>query len=69
MAKIEVNIRSSVSLSPFRTSFQMATDLHLILFPYLLYPGQSTAMTISIFLIVAIAFERLVYAMLIELYV
>ena len=41
-----------------RTSFNMATDVHVILFPYLLYPGQNIAMTVSIFLIVAIAFER-----------
>ena len=42
----------------FRTSFGVASDLHLMLFPYLLYPGQQAAMTVSIFLIVAIAFER-----------
>ena len=41
-------------------SFNLASDLHLMLFPYLLYPGQQTAMTISIFLIVAITFERYV---------
>lgn len=38
----------------------MATDLHIILFPYLLYPGQNLAMTGAIFMIVAIAFERYV---------
>jgi hypothetical protein len=36
----------------------MATDLHIMLFPYLLYPGQQIALTGSIFMIVAIAFER-----------
>ena len=36
----------------------MSTDLHIMLFPYLLYPGQMMAMTGSIFMIVAIAFER-----------
>jgi len=36
----------------------MATNAHIILFPYFLYPGQSLAMTGSIFIIVAIALER-----------
>ena len=39
----------------------MATNAHIILFPYFLYPGQSLAMTGSIFIIVAIALERYVY--------
>ena len=30
----------------------------IILFPYLLYPGKELAMTVSIFMIVAIALER-----------
>ncbi|TRY67647.1 hypothetical protein TCAL_15804, partial [Tigriopus californicus] len=45
-------------LETLRTSFDLASDIHLMLFPYLLYPGQNIAMTVSIFLIVAIAFER-----------
>jgi hypothetical protein len=39
-------------------SFGLATNVHLMLFPYVLYPGQNIAMTVSVFLIVAIAFER-----------
>jgi len=41
-----------------RLSFDMATDIHKQLFPYLLYPGQMFALTGSIFMIVAITFER-----------
>ena len=51
-------IESHESLVHLRTCFDMASDVHIILFPYLLYPGQNIAMTVSIFLIVAIAFER-----------
>lgn len=45
-------------LETFRKSFKVATQTHLLLFPYLLYPGQMIAMTGSVFMIVAIAFER-----------
>ena len=45
-------------LESFRKSFSMATDLHMVLFPYFLYPMHQTAMTGSIFMTVAIAFER-----------
>ena len=42
----------------FRVSFGFSTNVHIILFPYLLYPGKELAMTGSIFMIVAIAIER-----------
>lgn len=45
-------------LETIRKSFHMATNVHLLLFPYLLYPGQWIALTGSVFMIVAIAFER-----------
>ena len=41
-----------------RKSFKSATAVHIYLFPYLLYPGLSFAMTTSVFLTVAIAIER-----------
>ncbi|TRY76222.1 hypothetical protein TCAL_14732 [Tigriopus californicus] len=47
-------------LETVRKSFRVATQTHLLLFPYLLYPGQMIAMTGSVFMIVAIAFERYV---------
>lgn len=47
-------------LESLRVSFNLASDIHIMLFPYLLYPGQNLAMTGSIFMIVAIAFERYV---------
>ena len=47
-------------LESFRKSFQMATTIHIRLFPRLLYPLQGIAMTGSIFMTVAIAFERYV---------
>lgn len=43
-----------------RKSFKLATNLHIELFPYLLYPMQGIALTGSIFMTVAIAFERYV---------
>lgn len=45
-------------LESFRKSFKMATTVHIILFPYFLYPFQMIAMTASIFMTVAIAMER-----------
>ena len=45
-------------LETLRKGFDLATQTHLLLFPYLLYPGQMIAMTGSVFMIVAIAFER-----------
>ena len=38
--------------------FGMSTSLHVQMFPYFLYPGNNIAMTASIFMIVAITFER-----------
>lgn len=48
----------------FRKSFFMATDLHKDMFPYFLFPFHNIAMTGSVFMTVAIAFERyrVVYA-------
>jgi len=45
-------------LESLRKSFDAATDLHILLFPYLLYPSHQTAMTGSVFTTVAVAFER-----------
>lgn len=45
-------------LESFRKDFQLESHTHVILFPYLLYPMQTIAMTGSILMTVAIAFER-----------
>ena len=45
-------------LESLRNSFDLATDFHVVLFPQFLYPAHSMAMTGSIFMTVAIAFER-----------
>nr|XP_040571530.1 FMRFamide receptor-like isoform X2 [Lepeophtheirus salmonis] len=45
-------------IESFRISFNMATELHIHLFPYLLYPVLSVAMTASVFMTVGIALER-----------
>ena len=45
-------------LESLRKSFDAMSDLHVILFPYFLYPLHQTSMTGSIFMTVAIAFER-----------
>lgn len=45
-------------LESFRKSFNLASDLHILMFPYFLYPLHQTSMTGSIFMTVAIAFER-----------
>ena len=45
-------------LESFRKSFQMATNLHTILFSKVLYPGHTMLMTASIYLTVGITFER-----------
>ena len=42
----------------FRKGFYLASDIHIFLFPYLLYPLLSIAVTGSIYMTVAIAFER-----------
>ena len=47
-------------LESMRKCFQLETDLHTMLFPYLLYPGQMIAMSGSVFMTVAIAMERYV---------
>ena len=47
-------------LESFRKSFQLVTSLHISLFPYLLFPGQTIMMSASIFMTVAIAIERYV---------
>ena len=41
-----------------RKAFNGATSLHIYLFPSLIYPGLSFAMTASIFMTVALAVER-----------
>ena len=38
--------------------FDMATDIHTVLFPHLLYPFTQFAFTASIFMTIAIALER-----------
>ena len=45
-------------LEAIRKDFGMATDVHLLLFPYFLFPGLSVAMTGSVFMTVGIALER-----------
>ena len=47
-------------LESFRKQFNLATKLHIILFPYLLYPFNQIAITASIFMTVAIALERFI---------
>ena len=47
-------------LESFRKHLELETKLHILLFPYLLYPGQMIMMTASIFMTVAIAMERYV---------
>lgn len=45
-------------LESVRKSFRAASQVQLLLYPHLLYPGVMIAMTGSVFMIVAIAFER-----------
>jgi hypothetical protein len=45
-------------LDACRRVFHLATDVHILLFPYFLYPMQSISMTASIFMTVAVAMER-----------
>lgn len=47
-------------LESFRKRFDMLSDIHILLFPYFLYPVQMIAMTGSILMTVAIALERYV---------
>lgn len=47
-------------LESFRKSFHLATSLHTLLFPYVLFPGQMISMTASVLMTVAIAMERYV---------
>ena len=44
----------------YRKDFNMASQWHIILFPHLLYPFNQVAVTGSIFMTVAIAWERYV---------
>ncbi len=45
-------------LESFRKSFQLASEVHTLLFPHLLYPAQAVSMSASIFMTVGIALER-----------
>ena len=47
-------------LESFRKHFHLATDVHIILFPYVLYPFTQIAITGSIFMTIAIALERFI---------
>jgi len=47
-------------LESFRKQFALGSDIHIILFPYLLYPFTQIAITGSIFMTVAIALERFI---------
>ena len=42
----------------FRKGFALTSTLHLVMFPYFLYPLLSIAVTASIYMTVAIALER-----------
>jgi hypothetical protein len=48
----------SALLETVRKGFHAATAIHIWLFPLVLYPGQMIALTGSVFMVVAIAFER-----------
>lgn len=45
-------------LESFRKSFDMATEIHKVLFPKVLYPFHSIMLTMSIFMTVGISLER-----------
>ncbi len=45
-------------LEAFRKHFDLETQVHVVLFPYIFYPFQTMAMTGSVFMTVAIALER-----------
>ena len=45
-------------LENVRRNFDLASNLHILLFPYFLYPTAMVAMTGSIFMTVAISLER-----------
>jgi hypothetical protein len=45
-------------LESFRKVFGLASDVHVVLFPHLLYPLYQITMTGSIFMTVAVAGER-----------
>ena len=45
-------------LESFRKSFDLMSKTHMYLFPHFLFPGQMIAMTASVYMIVAISFER-----------
>jgi len=47
-------------LESIRKWFLLASKVHMLLFPHLLYPGQMIVMTASVFMTVAIAMERYV---------
>eukprot|EP00093_Oithona_nana_P006238 06238.XXX_21480_19025_1 [CDS] Oithona nana genome sequencing. len=60
LAMFDLCFLIGAQLESIRVSFGCSTNVHIILFPYLLYPGKELAMTGSIFMIVAIALERYV---------
>lgn len=45
-------------LESFRQSFEMASTIQIVLFPYFLYPGLSIAVTGSVYMTVAIAIGK-----------
>ena len=47
-------------LESFRKEFKLVTDVHILLFPYLLWPFTQIVFTCSIFMTVAIAVERFI---------
>lgn len=45
-------------MESFRKNFSLASSVHIVLFPHLLYPLNQMAITASIFMTVSIAWER-----------
>lgn len=60
LAIIDTTYLLGAILESFRKRFGLSTDLHVLLFPYVLYPLNKITFTASIFMTVAITLERYV---------